>query len=141
MYLKELKKRIDRFLDDEWLFITEYYDYKRELYAYRKNNFNFLQWWALFIWTVAFYFNYSLLRFAIYSMSLAFRILFLPLRVAVELYVPYAFLQRLFFFLFSFFETVAGIVWLRSKLLALYDNFLQRLENKWEERKAAIMRT
>jgi len=59
---------------------------------------------------VAFYFNYSLLRFAIYSLSLMFRLLFLPFRVAVELYVSSSFLRRVFSFFFAIFETVGGIL-------------------------------
>jgi len=43
MYWKALKTSFDRFLDDEWAFITEYAQYKRELYSFRWANYNFFQ--------------------------------------------------------------------------------------------------
>lgn len=56
-----------------------------------------------------FYFNYSVLRFCVYALGLAFRLLLLPARVAVERYVPAPY-RKVFFYGFSFVESVGGII-------------------------------
>jgi hypothetical protein len=58
---------------------------------------------------VAFYFNYSVLRFAIYATAFTFRLLLLPLRVAIERSIRPLPLRRLLLFFCAFFETAGGI--------------------------------
>lgn len=59
---------------------------------------------------MVFYFNYSVLRFSVYYLSLFFRFVLLPFRMAVERGLPPGRSQRFFFFIFSFLESVVGIL-------------------------------
>lgn len=86
---------------------------------------------------MAFYFNYSVLRFAIYALAFAFRLLLLPLRVAVERSIHYPPLRRSLLFFCAVFETVGGVTWLRLRILERID---QR-QARWEARKAAFAQT
>lgn len=84
---------------------------------------------------MAFYFNYSVVRFAVYFLSFVFRLLMLPLRVAIERFINPPLLRRSLLFFCSIFETVGGITRARLWFLTL----LEQRHDRWEARKAAFL--
>jgi hypothetical protein len=130
--------RMGVFAETEVQFMERFWRDKRALYRYRRRSYRLIHWWLLFVWTVTIGVQYGLLRFGIYSISLGFRLFFVPARTAVDLWVTSPRWRRAFFFFFSIFETVFGILWLREILIDAWDRQVDRLDDKIAKRLAAI---